>query len=141
MKSHKHISNDKSYKTPCAPHNSKSDKASVTIKMFSSSMTMTTLCTCMLLLSTQPPSSALPTSGLVWCYWAGQAALSGAGCAHGGMMGPCGRVCLRGPGQMCGGRGARYGVCGAGMACSPCNRCTGCSASTGECFQDGECQT
>ena len=99
---------------------------------------MSTLSICMLMLSTPPPSSALPTSGLVWCYWAGHAALSGS-CLHGEMMGPCGRVCLRGPGEMCGGRGDRYGVCGGGMACSDCNKCEGCSSSTGECAQDREC--
>merc|ERR1712083_355441 len=56
------------------------------------------------------------------------------------MLGPCGRVCLRGPGDMCGGRGARYGLCGEGLECSPCNRCVGCSADTGQCFVSEHCR-
>eukprot|EP00092_Neocalanus_flemingeri_P059109 GFUD01070560.1.p1 GENE.GFUD01070560.1~~GFUD01070560.1.p1 ORF type:complete len:121 (+),score=37.51 GFUD01070560.1:28-363(+) len=108
----------------------------------SSSGLATTLAITCLLASTQP-SSARPSSrsaGLVWCYWAGQAALSGT-CQYGEMMGPCGRVCLRGPGEMCGGRGDRYGVCGGGMTCSDCNKCQECSARTGECSDDMECHT
>ena len=39
------------------------------------------------------------------------------------MMGPCGRVCLRGPGEMCGGAGDVYGLCGPGLACGGDNTC------------------
>ena len=38
-------------------------------------------------------------------------------------MGPCGPVCLRGPGAVCGGAEDRYGVCGTGLTCSEDNRC------------------
>ena len=40
---------------------------------------------------------ASPSSSysLVWCYWAGQAALSQSECLWGSVAGPCGRVCLR----------------------------------------------
>ena len=37
-------------------------------------------------------------------------------------QGLCGEVCLKGPGDICGGIGDQYGVCGDGLACSSCNR-------------------
>ena len=37
-------------------------------------------------------------------------------------QGVCG-LCLKGPGDICGGLGDQYGVCGAGLVCSSCNRC------------------
>lgn len=42
-------------------------------------------------------------------------------------QGACGGrgVCLKGPGDICGGLGDQYGVCGAGLVCSSCNRCEG----------------
>ena len=39
----------------------------------------------------------------IWCYNAGQAAVLTT-CEHGDFMGPCGRVCLKGPGDVCGGQ-------------------------------------
>ena len=38
-------------------------------------------------------------------------------CEWGEMAGPCGRVCLRGPGQRCGGVENINGVCGPGLDC------------------------
>ena len=102
--------------------------------VMSSSATMLSI---ILLLITVPYTKNAP-SGLVWCYWAGVAAFSG-GCSYGEMMGPCGLVCLRGPGEMCGGAGDKYGVCGHGMECSACNKCSGCASVSKKCFKDEKC--
>jgi len=49
-------------------------------------------------------------------------------CIYGTTQDLCGRtVCLKGPGEMCGGRFGRYGRCADGLMCSNCNRCQGCS--------------
>ena len=73
-----------------------------------------------------------------WCYRAGQEAVPSA-CEHGDVMGPCGRVCLKGPGDFCGGRRNVYGKCGESLKCSGCNRCVGCSFRSFFCFTDREC--
>ena len=42
---------------------------------------------------------------------------------QGWVMTPCGgRVCKKGPGDVCGGSQGQYGVCGEGLQCSECNR-------------------
>ena len=74
----------------------------------------------------------------IWCYRAGEAAVVGL-CDHGDMVGPCGRVCLKGPGQVCGGPRSVYGQCGESLHCSSCNRCVGCSFSSFVCFDDRDC--
>ena len=44
-------------------------------------------------------------------------------CQFGSGPGPCGgEVCLKGPGEVCGGARARYGNCAEGLLCSDCNR-------------------
>ena len=84
----------------------------MTVRMF------LVLVVCVSMTAARPPQ-ARPSSSfsLVWCYWAGQAAFSGDGCQFGQMMGPCGPVCLRGPGDLRGGAEDSYGVCGTGMMC------------------------
>ena len=58
-------------------------------------------------------------------------------CLHGWVTTPCGgRVCRKGPGGVCGGSQAQYGVCGEGLQCSDCNRCTGCSYRLFRCYSD-----
>ena len=74
----------------------------------------------------------------MWCYNAEQAAVLST-CEHGDYMGPCGRVCLKGPGDVCGGRSNNYGQCGESLKCSGCNRCVGCSFRSFVCFDDPEC--
>ena len=73
-----------------------------------------------------------------WCYRAGHTADPSA-CEHGDGLGPCGRVCLKGPGDVCGGRRNVYGQCGESLKCSACNRCVGCSFRSFVCFTDREC--
>ena len=46
---------------------------------------------------------------------------------------------ISGPGEVCGGKHQRYGICGEGLMCSNCNRCQGCSMKTFECFDDRQC--
>jgi len=61
-------------------------------------------------------------------------------CQYGWEMDPCGnKVCTKGPGEVCGGKHQRYGVCGEGLMCSNCLRCQGCSLKTFECFDDPHC--
>ena len=44
-------------------------------------------------------------------------------CQFGSGPGPCGGdVCLKGPGDVCGGARDRYGKCAEGLLCSDCNR-------------------
>jgi hypothetical protein len=33
------------------------------------------------------------------------------------------KVCTKGPGEVCGGKHMRYGICGEGLMCNNCNRC------------------
>ena len=61
-------------------------------------------------------------------------------CTYGTTMDNCGkRVCLKGPGEMCGGKFGRYGTCADGLMCSNCNRCQGCSFRTFICWDDRNC--
>ncbi len=61
-------------------------------------------------------------------------------CKYGWEMDVCGvRQCTKGPGDLCGGKQQRYGICGEGLMCSNCNRCYGCSLKTFECFEDRSC--
>jgi len=61
-------------------------------------------------------------------------------CIYGTTQDLCGRtVCLKGPGEMCGGRFGRYGRCADGLMCSNCNRCQGCSFQTFICWDDKDC--
>merc|ERR1712107_464550 len=73
----------------------------------------------------------------IWCFRAGQAAVRFR-CEHGQGEGPCGPVCLKGPGEICGGEENIYGMCSEGLICSNCNRCTGCSYYSLTCF-DNDC--
>ena len=57
-------------------------------------------------------------------------------CLHGSLVTPCGLVCKKGPGEVCGGRHGQYGVCGDGTQCSDCNRCSGCSYTMFRCYSD-----
>ena len=57
------------------------------------------------------------------------------------LKGFCGQECYKGPGDICGGLGDQYGVCGEGLVCSSCNRCIGCSYNSFTCFDDHECLT
>ena len=49
------------------------------------------------------------------------------------------KLSCSGPGEVCGGKHQRYGICGEGLMCSNCNRCQGCSMKTFECFDDRQC--
>ena len=80
-------------------------------------------------------------------------------CQFGSGPGPCGGdVCLKGPGDVCGGARDRYGKCAEGLLCSDCNRyymdgerkysyglmfhvfrCQGCSLISFTCWYDDEC--
>ena len=81
-------------------------------------------------------------------------------CQFGTVPGPCGgEVCLKGPGEVCGGARARYGKCAEGLLCSDCNRCLvkyksarcenvintgccrcqGCSLTSFTCWYDDQC--
>ena len=52
-------------------------------------------------------------------------------CKYGITKNNCGQtVCLKGPGEMCGGKFGGYGTCADGLMCSNCNRCQGCSFRT-----------
>ena len=89
----------------------------------SSQMLLLVITCCSTLTMSRPPVPASSFS-LVWCYWSGHTALSGGGdtCPHGSMMGPCGTVCLKSDGEMCGGVEDSYGVCGPGLTCVD-NKC------------------
>ncbi|XP_076667495.1 queen brain-selective protein-1 isoform X2 [Andrena cerasifolii] len=50
----------------------------------------------------------------------------------------CGRVCAKGPNQICGGHADVWGVCGDGMFCN-CNRCDGCSTNKLNCTMKKPC--
>jgi len=61
-------------------------------------------------------------------------------CYYGQTFDRCGnKVCMKGPGEMCGGKFGRYGICGDGLMCSNCNRCQGCSYRTFVCWNDNNC--
>jgi len=61
-------------------------------------------------------------------------------CDYGWEVDACGNyLCTKGPGDICGGKHMRYGICGEGLMCSNCNRCTGCSTRTFDCFDDKHC--
>ncbi|XP_023340265.1 neuroparsin-A [Eurytemora carolleeae] len=61
-------------------------------------------------------------------------------CHYGTTYDRCGnRVCMKGPGEVCGGKYGRYGTCGDGLMCSNCNRCQGCSYQTFSCWSDTNC--
>ncbi len=61
-------------------------------------------------------------------------------CVFGWEIDACGhKVCTKGPGDLCGGKHQRYGICGEGLMCSNCNRCQGCSLKTFQCFDDRHC--
>ncbi len=61
-------------------------------------------------------------------------------CRYGWEVDVCGvKQCTKGPGDLCGGKHQRYGICGEGLMCSNCNRCYGCSLKTFECYEDGGC--
>ena len=61
-------------------------------------------------------------------------------CKYGWELDACGdKTCTKGPGDLCGGKHNRYGICGEGLMCSNCNRCYGCSLKTFECFEDTRC--
>lgn len=61
-------------------------------------------------------------------------------CSYGSVVDKCGkRVCSKGPGEMCGGKYGRYGICDDGLMCSNCNRCQGCSFKTFRCWDDPDC--
>jgi len=70
----------------------------------------------------------------------GRVDVSPASCSYGDTMDKCGkRVCLKGPGEICGGVYGRYGICGDGLMCSNCGRCQGCSFATFMCWDDQNC--
>ena len=61
-------------------------------------------------------------------------------CRYGWETDICGhKSCSKGPGETCGGKDQRYGVCGEGLMCSNCNRCQGCSFRTFRCYDDRNC--
>lgn len=61
-------------------------------------------------------------------------------CQYGWEVDQCGvKTCTKGPGELCGGKHMRYGICGEGLMCSNCHRCYGCSLKTFECFEDSTC--
>jgi len=61
-------------------------------------------------------------------------------CTYGWEVDACGNtLCTKGPGEWCGGKHMRYGICGEGLMCSNCNRCSGCSTKTYQCFDDKHC--
>ena len=63
-------------------------------------------------------------------------------CKYGWERNACGqKTCTKGPGDLCGGKHQRYGICGEGLMCSNCNRCYGCSLKTFECFEDRNCNS
>ncbi|XP_023320384.1 neuroparsin-A isoform X2 [Eurytemora carolleeae] len=72
----------------------------------------------------------------IWCKRA-EEATNPLKCFYGLGEGPCGPVCLKGPGEVCGGEDDIYGICSEGLTCSNCNRCTGCSYFSLRCFDDG----
>jgi hypothetical protein len=45
-------------------------------------------------------------------------------CEYGWEVDACNnKVCTKGPGEVCGGKHMRYGICGEGLMCNNCNRC------------------
>lgn len=62
-------------------------------------------------------------------------------CQYGSWRDQCGEYCSKGPGEVCGGKGNRYGGCGDGLICGNCDRCVGCSTHTYLCFEDDNCIT
>ena len=45
-------------------------------------------------------------------------------CKFGWEVDACGnKICTKGPGEVCGGKHMRYGICGEGLMCNNCNRC------------------
>jgi len=61
-------------------------------------------------------------------------------CYYGITSDMCGnKACLKGPGEMCGGKYGRYGTCADGLMCSNCNRCQGCSFRSFMCWDDKNC--
>merc|ERR1712150_67681 len=70
--------------------------------------------------------------------WLSQQCVQPGSCLH-GSLGPCGGECRKGPGEICGGSGRQYGVCGEGLTCSDCNRCTGCSYTSFKCYSEEAC--
>lgn len=61
-------------------------------------------------------------------------------CSYGSVRDLCGYYrCAKGPGDICGGKGGRYGICGDGLICNNCNVCTGCSLMTFECYNGRTC--
>ena len=61
-------------------------------------------------------------------------------CEFGWVMDSClNKVCAKGPGEVCGGRHQRYGLCSQGLSCSNCDRCRGCSVYTFTCYDDNDC--
>eukprot|EP00090_Calanus_glacialis_P023354 TRINITY_DN36034_c0_g1_i1.p2 TRINITY_DN36034_c0_g1~~TRINITY_DN36034_c0_g1_i1.p2 ORF type:complete len:106 (-),score=26.78 TRINITY_DN36034_c0_g1_i1:225-542(-) len=69
-----------------------------------------------------------------------QPEVSPSDCTYGITTNNCGHtVCLKGPGEMCGGKFGRYGTCADGLMCSNCNRCQGCSFRTFICWDDRNC--
>ena len=61
-------------------------------------------------------------------------------CKYGWERDACGNtICTKGPGEQCGGRNFRYGICGEGLMCSNCGGCQGCSSITYKCFSDEHC--
>merc|ERR1712126_240968 len=61
-------------------------------------------------------------------------------CHYGQTRDTCGNVvCMKGPGEMCGGKYGRYGICADGLKCSNCNRCQGCSFTSFICWNEGTC--
>ena len=43
-------------------------------------------------------------------------------CQYGSWRDQCGEYCSKGPGEVCGGKGNRYGGCGDGLICGNCDR-------------------
>ena len=84
------------------------------------SLVLATLFLASITLSVARPPTSSAGSSMVWCYWALTSPSDS--CMFGWMVGPCGPVCLRGPGAVCGGAEDRYGVCGIGLTCEN-NRC------------------
>lgn len=91
---------------------------------------------CLLLFALVNLAAAYPD----YCYNRNDEVVDEKKCIYGWDVDPCGiKVCAKGPGEVCGGKHQRYGICGEGLMCSNCNRCQGCSMKTFECFDDRQC--
>lgn len=91
---------------------------------------------CLLLFALVNLATAYPD----YCYNRNDEVVDEKKCIYGWDVDPCGiKVCAKGPGEVCGGKHQRYGICGEGLMCSNCNRCQGCSMKTFECFDDRQC--